>query len=129
MQPSGLFWTIQLPDSALQMSADGTKATLHAQDVPVVDSYQFGGANSVPARVTFDISWEARGAAVARGKGASAKKTDQAAFSGKFSPARATGSFSGSGPGFSFSTTPGASTDRSFAEMGTERNGSFLSKP
>jgi hypothetical protein len=124
--PSGLFWTIQLPESALELSPDGNRARLHADDVPVIDSFTFGGSNSVPAKVSFDITWESRGEKVSRGRGLAAGPKDPAAFSGMFSPARATGTFSGSGPGFGFTSTAGASTDPSYAEMGTERNGSLL---
>jgi hypothetical protein len=43
-----------------------------------------------------------------------------------FASARATGRFSGRQAGFRFTSTPGASTDTTYAEIGTERNGVFL---
>ena len=53
--------------------------------------------------------------------------TDRAAFLGTFAPARSTGQFSGAQLGFSFESKRGASSDLGYAEIGTERNGVFLS--
>jgi hypothetical protein len=50
---------------------------------------------------------------------------DPAAFIGNFATARSTASFSGRELGFGFRSIT-ATTDRGFAEMGPERNGSFL---
>jgi hypothetical protein len=47
------------------------------------------------------------------------------AFLGRFANARSTGSFSGSQVGFSFKGR--GDTDDTFAELGPERNGVFLS--
>ena len=102
------------------------RASLRANDVPVIDSFQFAGVNSAPATVRFEVDWVAQGPAVPRGSGSSVDPTDPAAFEGLFAPARATGSFSGSELGFSFKSIPGASSDLGFAEFGREQNGSFL---
>ncbi len=101
-------------------------ATLRATNVPVIDSFQFLGPNVVPAVVSFDIRWETTGPAAALGSGKAVAATDPAAFLGQFAPARSTGSFSGSELGFSFRSDPGVSSDRGYAELGQERNGSFL---
>jgi hypothetical protein len=53
--------------------------------------------------------------------------TDPAAFLGMFAPARSTGQFSGAELGFSFVSKRGASSDLGYAQIGTERNGVFLS--
>jgi hypothetical protein len=92
----------------------------------VLDSFQFGGPITVPATVNLHVTWEATAERVPRGKGTTVPPTDPAAFLGRFAPARSTASFSGSELGFSFRSNPGVSTDRGYAEMGTERNGSFL---
>jgi hypothetical protein len=110
----------------LAISHDGREAVLKAHHVPVLESFQFGGQSVVPATASFEIEWKATGPSVSRGSGSSVAPTDAAAFSGSFRPARATGWFSGSESGFTFRSRPGASTDRSFAEIGTERNGSFM---
>ena len=54
---NGLFWTIQVPDSALTISKNGKTATLHMEDVSIIDSFVFLGEDSVPATVSFDITW------------------------------------------------------------------------
>jgi hypothetical protein len=50
--------------------------------------------------------------------------TDPAAFLGRFAPARSTGVFSGFEVGFSF--TGQGDSDRGYAQLGPERNGTFL---
>lgn len=72
------------------------------------------------------MRWEATGRRELRGKGSTVPPTDPAAFLGRFAPARATGSFSGSQVGLGFRSNPGGSTDGTFAELGPERNGVFL---
>jgi hypothetical protein len=124
IQPSGLFWVVELPRDAFRVSHDGRRATLEAEDVCVVDSFQFLGPNNVAAKVSFEVRWEATGPAVRRGRGTEVPPTDPAAFLGRIAPARSTGTFSGSGVGFSF--TGRGDTDRGYALLGRERNGAFL---
>jgi hypothetical protein len=123
---SGLFWTVPLDDDDIQVSRDGRRLVMRAKDVPVVDSFQFGNANQTPAIVSFRVEWRATGPAVERGHGTTVPATAGDAFLGEFAPARSTGSFSGAEFGFSFRSDPGVSTDRGFAELGRERNGSAL---
>jgi hypothetical protein len=125
IQPSGLFWIVQLPDSAFRVSRDGREAILKAKDVAVLDSFQFGGPANVPATVSFTVRWTATGAPQRRGRGTTVPPTDPAAYLGSFAPARSTGTFSGSALGFSFRSRP-ANTARGYAQIGRERNGSFL---
>jgi hypothetical protein len=112
------------------MSENGRRARLHVDDVPLVESYAlFGtpsplGTISNPATVRLDIEWRATGPAVDRGAGSSGSPPE--AFLGKFAPARAVGTCSGSELGFRFKSNGRASSDGAYAEIGTERNGSFL---
>ena len=108
------------------MSNNGRRASVDAEDVPVLDSFQFGGPTTIPATVTYSIEWEATGPAVERGSKGHPAATDPAAFRGEFAPALATGSFSGRELAFSFKAGPGTSTSRGYAELGRERNGIFL---
>jgi hypothetical protein len=126
IQPSGLFWVVPLADGALRVSQDGRQATLRADDVAVLDSFQFGGPVTVPATVSFVIRWQATGSFRNRGKGRTVPPTDAGAFLGRLADARSTASFSGRQLGFRFRSDPGVSTDRGYAEMGTTRNGVFL---
>lgn len=112
------------------MSENGRRARLRADDVPLVESYALFGAPSPlgtvsnPATVRLDIEWRATGPAVPRGSGSGG--TPAEAFLGEFAPARAVGTCSGSQLGFRFRSNGTASSDGAYAEIGTERNGSFL---
>lgn len=121
IQPSGLFWIVQVPDDALEI--EGNTAELNVEHASVVDDFQFFGADFVPATVSIHMKWTATGDVHKHEPGSSAP-TDPAHFDGNFRPAVATGSFSGSELGFSF--TASASSESTFAEMGDERNGVFL---
>jgi hypothetical protein len=123
---SGLFWTLPLDDDALRISPDGRRAVLDAEGLQVIDSFQFGGGLGTPATVSFHIEWNATGPPVPRGSGSAVAATDPASFLARFSVAESTAAFSGSEFGFSFRSDPGVSTTRGFAEMGRERNGSFV---
>jgi hypothetical protein len=117
---------VELPDDAFRVSHEGRRATLDAEDVCVVNSFQFLGPNNVAAKVSLEVRWEATGPAVRRGRGSEVPPTDPAAFLGRIAPARSTAWFSGSHVGFSFRSNPGVSTDRGHALLGRERNGAFL---
>jgi hypothetical protein len=124
---NGVFWTIQIPDSALTVSKNLKAATLHVENVQIIDSFTFLGEHSVPATVSFDITWVGSGARH-HYKPGSEDPTDPTNFNGKFRDAVATGSFSGSNAdGFSFTSDPGATSAGVFAEIGIEKNGSFIS--
>ena len=125
--PSGLFWTAELPEDAFDLSRDGRRARVRVRAIPIVDSFQFASPFLVPSTVSFKIEWEATGPPEDLGSGNAVPPTSSAAFLGRFAPARATGRLSGSELGFSFVSKPGASSDLGYAEIGTERNGVFLS--
>jgi hypothetical protein len=120
---SGLFWTLPVEDHELRFSRDGRSALLDVGEIDVIDSFGFGGT---PATLSLRVSWQATGPSVDRGSGHDVAPTDPAAFLGRFATARSTAAFTGSEFGFSFRSNPGASTDRTFAEIGSERNGSSL---
>jgi hypothetical protein len=125
--PSGLFWTVDVRKTAIDFKMENKRAVLHARNVPVIDTFQIFGPNDTPALVDFRVKWEASGPAVARGSGEGVPPTDPAAFLGEIAPAVAEGSFSGEEIGFTFESSPGASSSpRGYAQLGTERNGSFL---
>lgn len=108
------------------MSRNTMRARLRAREVPVIDTFQLGGSNAVPATVDLDVRWDAVGAAETLGSGTEVDPTDPAAFLGQFAPAQAVGRFSGAQLGFRFRSDPGANSDQGYAEVGTERNGVFL---
>ena len=109
------------------MSGDGRRAIVEAKDVPVIDTFQFANSFLVPSTVSFKVEWVATGPPEQLGSGNAVPATDPASFLGTFAPARSTGQFWGSELGFSLSSKRGASSDLGYAQIGTERNGIFLS--
>ena len=96
---------------------------MDVRDIAVVDSTSTA---TFPATVSFQMTWTAKGKARRLGR-PRASPTSPAAFSGRFFvKATATGSFSGTVGDFSFQSDPDPAVRARFAELGTERNGSFL---
>ena len=102
------------------------RAVLHVKNLPVIDTFQFGGANDTPALVDFRVEWTATGPAVSRGLGTGVGPTDPGAFLAEFAPAVSTGSFSGDEFGFVFESDRASTSPRGYAQIGWERNGAFL---
>ena len=123
IQPSGLFWIVQVPDDALEI--EGQTAELNVEHASVIDDFQFFAPGGVPGTVSIHMKWTASGE-VHHHEPGSSDPTDPTNFEGEFRPATATGTFSGSELGFS--VTASASSESTFAEMGDERNGMFLKK-
>jgi hypothetical protein len=121
IRQSGIFWIVQVADDALKI--EGLTAKLHVENASVIDDFQFLSPGGVPATVSFDMTWTASGP-VMHFQPQSSDSTDPANFAAEFRLATATGTFSGSESGFSFTGT--GSSEGVFAEMGTERNGFFL---
>lgn len=124
---SGLLWT--LPVDELHFSHDGRHAVLEVENLGVIDSFAFGNPaflEGTPATVSLRVKWRATGAAKRRGKDASVPPTSPAAFLGQFAVAESSAVIEGSEFGFSFRSNPDVDTARTFAEIGSERNGSFL---
>ena len=121
IQPSGLFWIVQAPDDNLKI--EGLTARLRAVNVPVIDDFQFFVPGGVAATGSYDITWTAAGA-VQHYRPLSSDPMDPSNFAAEFRSPVATISFTGTEPGFTVKGT--ASSEGIFAEMGTERNGSFL---
>jgi hypothetical protein len=113
--------------SAIDFKMNGRRAALHVKNLPVIDSFQILAPFGTPALVDYRVEWEATGPAVARGSGDAVPPTDPGAFVGMIAPAVSTISCSGEELGFEFESNKGASTDpRGWAQIGTERNGSFV---
>ena len=105
------------------MTADVTVTVVSQPTVTISSSTTNPTVN---ATVSFTIRWSATGNFENRGKGRTVPPTDPAAFLGRIAAARSTASFAGRQLGFSFRSDPGVSTDGTYAEIGTERNGVFL---
>lgn len=124
IQPNGLFWTTQIPRSAFY--ARSNRAHLKLVDLPLVDTFQFGNANCVPATISLEVEWTSTATLQHRGKGTAVPPTDPAAFSATFATASSTGMVKGQRMGFGFEAH-GLSSEGYYASMGHERNGVFLS--
>jgi hypothetical protein len=125
--PSGLFWTLDVPGSAVDFRLNNRRAVLHVRNLPVIDTFQFFGPYDTPALVDFRAEWDAIGPAVPHGSGDDVPETDPAAFLGEIAPAVSTLTGSGEEFGFEFALDRGTSSSpRGWAQIGTERNGSFL---
>ena len=119
---SGLFWIVPVPDYALSLG-NGT-AHLHLTEAGTIDNIFFLGPGTEYAGATFDITWTARGK-VHHFRPGSSNPEDPSDFAADMRFGIATGSFTVIQNGVTF-TINNASSDGVFAELGTERNGSFL---
>ena len=126
IRPSGLFWTVPLPDDAVVVSADGRQLTVTVQDLALVDDVLRPVPVTFPATASFQIEWRGKKAQKRRGRGLKVAATDPAAFIGRFRKAKATGTMSGAIEGFSFASVDTPPVTSTFATLGTQRNGVFL---
>lgn len=121
--PSGLFWTIPIPDSAVVRR--GNTLTFAMNNVATPDFFVFLGGNQVPGSVSFSVTWTAT-SAVRQLRPGSSDPSDPTNFAAEFRDAAPTATFSGSNAdGFSFTGSAGAEGNL-FSEFGHEQNGSFL---
>lgn len=97
-----------------------------ANDIPVVNTFQFAGAFVVPSTVSFRVVWEASARPRERGSGDAVPPTNPAAFLGRFAAADARGSLSGEQLGFRFASETASSSEGGYAQFGDEQNGVFL---
>src|ERR1700751_2545486 len=130
--PNGLFWTVQVPDDAVKITED--TLTISLKNVAVLDQISFPnniflGSTGAPALLSLDITYTRVEHTRHHVRATSADpvspfnwagEMSDATYSGTFSVAYTDGKFAAQG---SFGSTPALQV---FAEMGTERNGSFV---
>jgi hypothetical protein len=130
--PNGLLWIVQVPDDAVQTKEDGT-LTISLTNAAIVDQIAqpgsfFAGSTGHPATLTLNMTFQKHGRPrIVRPTSASpisphswAGEMSDATYSGTFSVAYTDGKFSAHGDFGSMAS------DQIFAEMGKERNGSFV---
>jgi len=123
--PSGLFWTIPIPDSAIVRR--GNTLTFKMTDAPTPDFFVFLGDHPVSGTVSFTVTWTATSTVHHLTPGSS-DPTDPTNFAAEFRDAAPSATFSGSNAdGFSFSGSAGPDGNL-FSEFGHEQNGSFVSR-
>lgn len=123
IQQNGLFWTTQIASN--EFWSGRRRSGLRLRDQALVETFEFGGANAVPALASMDLKWERTSEEQARGSGASADPTAPDAFEGSFADAVCTGSVSAERLGFSFESS-NLTSEGFYASVGTERNGAWL---
>ena len=131
--PNGLFWIVQVPDDAVVKTRD--TLTISLTNVAVVDQISFPGniflgSTGSPAKLSLNMTFEKSGQP--RHVRPTSKdplspftwagEMSDATYSGTFSVAYNDGKFSAHGD---FGST---ASEQIFAEMGKERNGSFVQR-
>jgi hypothetical protein len=125
--PEGLFWTIALPSSSLDVNMGAGRAMMTASNLAIRDFlnipnalFRFQTPVSVPATASFDITWS--GPVTDR-----VEVTDPATgFAAEFFRNHVTMTWRATNAnGFSFVSDP--ETTSVFAELGRLRNGVFFS--
>ena len=129
--PNGLLWIVKVPDDAVKTTED--TVTISLPNVAVVDQIAFPGniflgSTGFPATLTLNMTFQKQGRPRnVRPTSASpispfswAGEMSDATYSGTFSVAYNDGKFSATGD---FGST---ASEQIFAEMGKERNGSFV---
>jgi hypothetical protein len=122
--PNGVFWIVQVPDSAVQVTAD--TLTINLQNVAVVDQFHFpGGTGNVPTTVSFNATYTKSGMP-RHVHPTSHDRLSPFNWAGEMWAATNSGAFSVAYNDGSFSAKGSFSSSGNFGEMGTERNGSFV---
>jgi hypothetical protein len=127
--PSGLFWTIPIAHSAIDVSPGSGNARLHAKNVPVTDFHNFFIAVGLsppppaplPSHVSFDVRWS--------GTGTRQKiRDDTFGFTGHYVNSNATISFAASNDGGDVIYSSNAAGQYNVGQpgVGHERNGVFF---
>jgi hypothetical protein len=121
--PSGLFWTIRIPDDSVEIELDEAEASMDLSDLEIEDYHDIVNAlmrgPSVPADVSFHVRW--------RGVKNRVKIRDETnGFTGHYIEDTATIRWSAQEAGFKFVSDPANTSTTVFAEIGKERNGVFF---
>ena len=126
--PDGLFWTVQVPEDAVEIR-DNT-VTVKLKNVPVVDNFTFlpiPPSTNIPALTSFEMSYTRSGTP----RHVEPTSTDPASpfnWAGEMWQAAGSVTFSVVYQDGSFAVQGNANSAGFFGELGKERNGSFLNK-
>lgn len=126
--PTGLFWTIEIPDDGVRVNLGKGRASLEADDVPIFDYKDIpnalfgGGPPPIPGSVSFLINWSGVNQRL------NIRNTDpvHGGFAGEFIRNIAQMEWTATVGNFTFASAPLATSSSTFAEIGHERNGSFF---
>jgi len=121
---SGLFWTVAVPKSAIQVQPGIGRARLHVEDFALEDYGNIVNAlldgQSLDATASFDVRWHGGGSRQ------TARDPDNAFVFANVRGDAAVAWSASNESGFSFTSSPDGQTTE-YAAVGKERNGIFFS--
>ena len=119
--PSGLFWTIEIPEESIQVSLGKGRASMEADDVPILDDIYVDG-QPTPGFVSFTVVWSGANERL------NIRNDDPVygGFTGTFIRNTAQMEWTATVGDFTFVSAPLATSSSLFAEIGHERNGIFF---
>jgi hypothetical protein len=122
--PSGLFWTIRIPDENAEIDLDNATASLKLSDLELRDHFNVPNSllrgPSIPADASFQVHWS--------GVQQRVHLHDvQNTFDAHVIEDSATMAWSARTSSFTFVSDPESTSTSVFAEIGKERNGVFFS--
>lgn len=128
-----MFWTVALPDDAVDVHSDDAGAEMRGSNLQLLDFGDFGnslfggGKPPVPATVSFLVRW----AGAAHGHGANAGQRVHVVnasdgHAGQYVRTTAQMQWSATTGDFDFVSAPIGTSSSDFAEFGKERNGVFF---
>jgi hypothetical protein len=124
--PSGLFWTVVLPDEAITVDLAAGTAEMHVQSLEVLDGYNvfssIGGGPTEPATVSFDVWWHTP-TAVEQLSDATV------GFAATLLDVTSAIAFTARTADFAFVSDPPDTATSIFARIGYEANGTFFPAP
>lgn len=111
--PNGLFWTVRIPDSSVQVDVAKGTAAWRLTEVPLPDEL-----TDLPSIVTMAMAW---------GGDLTPVTLDDSAngFAGTYTECKGMIEWSARQPGFTFASDPASTTATRFAAIGRERNGVY----
>lgn len=122
--PSGLFWTVAVPDDSVDVHPGAGTARFALSNFATRDFHNIGnsvmGGPSDPAVVSFEMLWPGRGQALVQ--------TDGSTFSFDSVVSSATVEWTGlnEATGMRFQSDPASTSHSEFAAVGHEKNGVFF---
>jgi hypothetical protein len=124
--PFGLFWTIAIPADGIDVNPGAGRATMEANDVPIIDYGTFEndimGGPGTPGFVSFKVQWSGVNERL------NIRNTDPTygGFADEFVLNAAQMEWTATVGDLVFVSDRLATSSSSFAEIGHERNGSFF---
>lgn len=121
--PSGLFWTIRIPDESVEVDLEDATASMKLSDFELRDFFTIVNSlergKSIQADASFHVRWS--------GVKKRVKTRDVTnRFVGNYIEDTATIAWSAHENGFKFVSDPADTSTSLFAEIGQERNGVFF---